>query len=85
MDKGCTMIKSRSMRWTWLAARMWMKETHAGFLVGNPEVKKPLGNPSRKGKDNIKIHLSSRSGRHDDIYLPEYETVWSVGIQPKFR
>jgi hypothetical protein len=37
-------IKSRRMRW-------------AGHLVGKPEVKRPLGRPRGRGKDNVKVDL----------------------------
>ena len=30
---------------------------HTGFLVGKPEVKRPLGRPKRRWEDNIKMDL----------------------------
>jgi hypothetical protein len=32
-------------------------EAYTVILVGNPEGKRPLGRPSRRWEDNIKIHL----------------------------
>jgi hypothetical protein len=49
------MIKSRRMRWAVHVARMGEKRNAYRTLVGNPEQKRPLGRPSRRWVDNIKI------------------------------
>jgi transcription termination factor 2 len=51
------MIKSRRMRWAGHVARMGEKRNAYGILVGEPEGKRPLGRPRRRGMDNIKIDL----------------------------
>jgi hypothetical protein len=52
-------IKSRRMRWTGHVARMGKKKKKNAyrFLVGNPEEKRPLGRPSRRWVDNIRMDL----------------------------
>jgi hypothetical protein len=51
-------IKSRRMRWAGHVARMWEKRNAYWILVGNTEVKIPLGRPRRRWVDNIKMDLS---------------------------
>jgi hypothetical protein len=51
------MIKSRRMRWAVYVARMWQKRNACKILVGKPEGKRLLGNPRRRGVDNIKMDL----------------------------
>jgi hypothetical protein len=46
------MMKSRRMRWAGLETRMGGR-----ILVGKPEGKRPLGRPSPKCVDNIKMGL----------------------------
>jgi len=45
------------MRWAEHVARMGRREAYTGFLVGKPEVKRPLGRPRRRWADNIKMNL----------------------------
>jgi hypothetical protein len=51
------MIKSRRMRWTGNVARKEAKMNAYRILVGKPEGKRPLGRPTRRWVDNIKINL----------------------------
>jgi hypothetical protein len=51
------MIKSRSMRWAGLVARMGETRNAYRILVGNPEGKRPLGRPRRRWVENIKMDL----------------------------
>ena len=37
---------------------------HTGFLVGKPEVKRPLGRPKRRWEDNIKMYLQEVGWGH---------------------
>jgi hypothetical protein len=52
-----TVIKSRRIRWVGHAALMGEKRTVYRVLVGMPEGKTPLGTPSCKLMDNIKMEL----------------------------
>jgi len=38
-------------------ARVWSKKNSHNILVERPEVKRPLGRPSRRWENNIKINL----------------------------
>ena len=51
------MIKSRRLRWAGHVARM--KEGRSAFktLTGKPTGKRPLGRPSRRWEDNIRMDL----------------------------
>jgi hypothetical protein len=55
------MIKSRRMRWAGYVAPMGEKNS-CGNLVGKPVRKRPLGRPTRRCEDNIKIDLRDRMG-----------------------
>jgi hypothetical protein len=50
-------IKSRGMRREGHVARMGEGRGAYRVLVGRPEGKRPLGRPSRRGEDNIKMDL----------------------------
>jgi hypothetical protein len=50
-------IKSKRMRWEGHVARMGEKRNACRILVGNSEVKRPLGRPRRRWEDNIKMDL----------------------------
>jgi hypothetical protein len=50
------MIKSKRMRWAENVARMG-KKRGAGFFVGKPKGKSPLGRRRRRWEDNIKMDL----------------------------
>jgi hypothetical protein len=50
-------IKSRRMRWAGYVARMGEGRGAYRMLVGRPEGRRPLGRPSRRWEDNIKMDL----------------------------
>jgi hypothetical protein len=52
------MSKSRRMRWARHVARMRDTRNAYRILVGKPEGKRPLGRPTRRWVDNIKMDLS---------------------------
>jgi hypothetical protein len=47
----------RRMRWALQVARMGDKKNVYRILVGTPEGKRPLGNPTLRWVDNIKMDL----------------------------
>jgi hypothetical protein len=51
------MMKSRWMRWVGHVARMGVKRNAYKILVGKPEGKRPLGRPTYKWVDNIKLDI----------------------------
>ena len=50
-------IKSRSIRWAAHVARMGEERVVYRVLMGKPEGKNPLGRPSRRWVDNIRMDL----------------------------
>ena len=50
-------IKSRRMRWAGHVARMGEGRDICRVLMGKPEGKRPLGRPSHRWEDNIKMDL----------------------------
>jgi hypothetical protein len=50
-------IKARRMRWVEHVARLGDVRGAYEILVGRPEGRRPLGRPSRRWEDNIKIDL----------------------------
>jgi hypothetical protein len=50
-------IKSRRMMWAGHVAQMGEKRNVYRLLVGKPEGKRPLGRPTRRWIDNIKMNL----------------------------
>jgi hypothetical protein len=50
-------IKSRRKMWAGHVARMGEGRGIYRFLVGRPEVKRPLGRPRRRWEDNINMDL----------------------------
>ena len=61
-------VKSRIMRFAGHVARMGEGSDVHRVLVGNPEVKRPLGRPRRRWEDNIMMDLQEVGG---------VETGWS--------
>jgi hypothetical protein len=51
------MIKSRRMRWAGDVARMEEKRNAYRIFLGKPEGKRPLGRPTRRWVDNVKMDL----------------------------
>jgi hypothetical protein len=50
-------IKSRRMRWAGHVTRMGERRNAYRLLVGNPEGKRPLGRPTHRWVDNIRMDL----------------------------
>ena len=50
-------IKSRRLRWAGHVARMEEGRSTFKILTGKPAGKKPLGRPSRRWEDNIRMDL----------------------------
>jgi hypothetical protein len=50
------MVKSRRVGWEFFVSRMVKRNAYTLF-VGNPESKRPLGRPTRRWGDNIKMGL----------------------------
>jgi hypothetical protein len=50
-----TMMKSSRMRRAMHAVRMGEIRNACNIFVGNPEEKRPLGRPRRRGEDNIRM------------------------------
>jgi hypothetical protein len=49
--------KSSRMRWVGHVARTWDRKVASGVWVGIPEGRKPLGKPTRRWEDNVKMGL----------------------------
>ena len=65
------------MRWAWHVARMGEGRGVYGVLVGKPEGKSPLGRPSRRWEDNIKMDLQEVGcGAMDWIELAQDRDKW---------
>jgi hypothetical protein len=58
------MIKSRRIRWAVHVTRMGAKMNAYRILVGKPEGKRPLGRPSCRWVDSIKMDFRERMGWH---------------------
>jgi hypothetical protein len=70
-------IKSRRMRWAGHVARMVENRNAYRLLVGNPEGKRPLGRPTRRWVDNIRIDLGEVGwGDVDWIVLAQDRNRW---------
>jgi hypothetical protein len=71
------MIKSRRMRWAGHVARMGEKRNAYRILLGEPEVKRPLGRPRRRWVDNIKMELTEIGWDGVDwIHLAQDRDQW---------
>jgi hypothetical protein len=55
-------------------------ETRTGFLVGNPEVRRPLGRPRRKFEDNIKTDLKINSIGHTEKWQAVVKKVMNLRV-----
>jgi len=55
-------VKSRRMRWAGHVARMGEGRGVHRVLVGKPERKRPLGRPTHRWEDNIKMDLREVGG-----------------------
>jgi len=59
-------VKSRRMRWAGHVANMGEGRGVHRILVGKPERKRPLGRPSPRWEDNIKMDLREVGGGYGD-------------------
>jgi hypothetical protein len=50
-------IKARRMRWAGHMVRMGEVRGACNIFVGKPDGRRPLGRPSRRWEDNIKMNL----------------------------
>ena len=69
-------VKSRRMRWAGHVARMGEGRGVHRFLVGKPEVKRPLGRHGRRWEDNIKMDLREVGGGGDWTELAQDRERW---------
>jgi len=70
-------IKSRRMRWAGHVARMGKERVAYRVLVGKPEGKRPLGRPTRRWVDNIRMDLQQVGcGYVDWIGLAQDKDRW---------
>ena len=70
-------IKSRRMRWDGHVARMGEERGAYKVLVGKPEGKRPLGRPTRRWVDNIRMDLQEVGCGHVDwIGLAQERDGW---------
>ena len=70
-------VKSIRMKWVGHVARMGEGRGIYSVLVGKPEGKRPLGRPSHKWEDNIKMDLQEvRCGGMDKIKLAQDRDRW---------
>jgi hypothetical protein len=70
-------IKSRRMRWACRVARMGEKRNAYRLLVEMPEGKRPLGRPSHRRVDNIRMDLGDVGwGDVDWIGLAQDRNRW---------
>jgi hypothetical protein len=70
-------IKSRRMRWAGHVARMGEKRNAYRLLVGKPEGKRPVGRPTLRLVDNIRMDLGEVGwGDVDWIGLAKDRNWW---------
>ena len=74
-------IKSRRMRWAGHVARMGEERVVYRVLVGKLEGKSPLGRPSRRWLDNIRMDLQEVGcGYMDWIGLAQDRDRWRTFV-----
>jgi hypothetical protein len=72
-------IKSIIMRWAGHVARTGRGEARIGFLVGKPEVKRPMGRPRHRWDDNNKMDIQEVGcGDVDWIELAHDRNRWQA-------
>ena len=70
-------VKSRRMRWVAHVALMGEGRGVHRILVGKPEGKRPLGRPTRRWEDNIKLDLQEVGGVCGDwMELAQVRESW---------
>jgi hypothetical protein len=73
-------IKSRSMRWARLLARMGEGKGAYKILVGRPEGRRPLGRPRHRWEDNIKMDQEVGWGGMDWIDMAQDRDRWRAVV-----
>ena len=74
-------IKSRRMRWAGHVVCMGEERGVYRVLVGNPEAKRPLGRPSRRWVDSIRMDLQEVGfGYMDWIGLAQDRDRWRTVV-----
>jgi hypothetical protein len=70
-------IKSRRLKWAGHVVRMGEERGVSKVLVGKPEGKSPLGRPTRRWEDNIRMDLQEMGcGGMDWIGLAQDRNRW---------
>ena len=69
-------VKSRIMRWAGHVARMVEGTGLHRVLVGKPDGKRPLGRPTRRWEDNIKMDPQEVGGGGDWMELVQDRDRW---------
>jgi hypothetical protein len=81
-----TVIKSRRMRWAVHIAHMGKMINAYSILIGNPEGKRPLGRPSRRWEDNIRMGVRERDCEGMDwIHLAQDSYRWRVLVNAEMK
>jgi hypothetical protein len=74
-------VKSRRMRWAGHVAPMGEERKVYRVLVGKPEGKRPLGRPSRRWEDGIRMDLGELGlGDVDWIRLAQDRDRWGAVV-----
>jgi len=79
-------IKSKRMRWAGHVARMGEGRGVYRVLVGIPEGKRPLGKPTRRWVDNIRMDLQDVGGGYMDwIGLAQDRDRWRTLVSAAMK
>ena len=77
------MINSRRLRWAGHVARMEVGRSAFNILTGKPTGKRPLGRPTRRWEDNIRMDLEEigiNAGNWVDS--TQDRNYWRAPIEP---
>jgi len=76
-------IKSQLIRWAWYVACMRERKGVYRVLLGTPEGNRPLGRPSFRWEDNIKMDLQEVGCEGMDwIDLAHDRDMWRAPVNP---